>query len=176
MNRRRFLINCSALAGTAGLGVLGWQRRWDYIVVHHSAGSYGDIPFLQQVHRERQARDPVDAIPYHYIIGNGNGLGEGEIASDWRQGYDIWGAHVSMRNIDHNFRGIGICAIGNFDKTSMSETQYQALLGLVQKLMHDYAIPAQNVKGHGLVAGESTRCPGKYFPLARLKNAIRSST
>lgn len=173
MNRRHFLISASALVGAAGLGVLGWQQRWEYIVVHHSAGSYADIAFLQQVHRERQAHDPVDAIPYHYVIGNGNGLGEGEVASDWRQEYGIWGAHVSARNLDHNFRGLGVCAIGNFDQHPMAETQYQALLGLIKRLMHEHAIPANNVNGHGLISGESTRCPGKHFPLARLQREIR---
>jgi len=52
-----------------------WTVRWNYIVIHHSAGDYGNIKHLQKVHRERQSRDPLDAIPYHYIIGNGHGLG-----------------------------------------------------------------------------------------------------
>jgi hypothetical protein len=72
--------------------------------------------------------DPIDAIAYHYIIGNGNGLGMGEIASDWRQSYNLWGAHVSISNLDHNFRGIGICLIGNFENGEVPLAQYQALV------------------------------------------------
>jgi len=56
MNRRYFI------AGTLTLTALGLGP---YIVIHHSAGEHGNIEFLKQVHRERQANDPIDAIPYH---------------------------------------------------------------------------------------------------------------
>lgn len=172
MNRRTFLLASSGVLGAAGLGALYWTWRWKYIVVHHSAGAYGTIELLQRVHRERQAHDPVDAIPYHYVIGNGNGLGLGEVASDWRQEFDIWGAHVSARNSAHNFLGIGICLVGNLDITPLPEKQYEALVALTRRLMSRYSIPADNVTGHGLLAGESTRCPGGHFPLQRFKRAI----
>lgn len=135
--------------------------------MHHSAGSFGTVEFLQKVHRERQKYDPVDAIPYHYLIGNGNGLEAGEIASDWRQHFAIWGAHVSNRNMDRNFRGIGICLIGNFDQTPVPELQYQALVRLTKALMVIYEIPLGNVSGHGYTQGEQTRCPGQHFPMDR---------
>ena len=82
MNRRNFLIKSSFIFIAVGFGSVFWPNRWRYIVVHHSAGSYGDIEFLKKVHRGRQASDPIDAIPYHFIFGNGNGLGMGEVASD----------------------------------------------------------------------------------------------
>lgn len=168
MKRRTFLL--TALASMTGMVSCAayWPKRWRYIVVHHSAGGYGDIAFLQKVHRERQKSDPIDAIPYHYVIGNGNGLKMGEVASDWRQQNHIWGAHVSKRNRDRNFRGIGVCLIGNFEKHSVPEAQYQALLSLMKKLMTAYAIPVENVSGHGLTPGEQTKCPGKHFPMKRL--------
>ena len=164
INRRNFLIGTSSIVGLAGLGAYGWDKRWTYIVIHHSAGRFGNIAFLQQVHRERQAGDPIDAIPYHYVIGNGNGLGLGEIVSDWRQEYDLWGAHVSGNNKDRNFRGIGICLIGNFEHEQIQEKQYFALVNLTRKLMSKYSIPIENVTGHGRTPGESTKCPGKLFP------------
>ena len=34
---------------------------------------------LRQVHRERQPNDPIDAIPYHFVIGNGRGMTDGEV-------------------------------------------------------------------------------------------------
>ena len=144
-----------------------WTHRWNYIVIHHSAGNYGNIEFLQKVHRERQSRDPLDAIPYHYIVGNGNGLGVGVVKSDWRQAWNIWGMHVSKHNVDRNFRGLGICLIGNFEKKSISEKQYQALVTLTKKLMKKYNIPVKNISGHGYTKGEHTKCPGKHFPMER---------
>ena len=116
MNRRRFLTATATLVGVTSVGAIYWPRRWNYIVVHHSAGDFGTIEFLQRVHRDRQPGDPIDAIPYHYVIGNGNGLGLGEIASDWREEYDIWGAHLSGHNTTRNFLGLGICLVGNFEE------------------------------------------------------------
>jgi N-acetyl-anhydromuramyl-L-alanine amidase AmpD len=151
-----------------------WGRRWKYIVIHHSAGSYGNIDFLRQVHRQRQPRDLIDAIPYHYVIGNGNGLGLGEIASDWRQELDLWGTHVSAHNVDRNFRGIGICLIGNFETDRVPAEQYSALLTLTLRLMHKYGIPPDNVSGHGYIPGEATKCPGKNFPYHNFLSDIAS--
>ncbi|MDH5784857.1 MAG: peptidoglycan recognition protein family protein [Chromatiales bacterium] len=172
MKRRTFIIGTTALLAGAGAGTAYWPRRWNYIVIHHSAGNYGDIKFLQQVHRERQSGDPVDAIPYHYVIGNGNGLAMGEIASDWRREYDIWGAHVSGNNSDRNFRGIGVCLIGNLEEHQVPQGQYDALVKLTRSLMAQYDIPVSNVTGHGYVEGESTKCPGKHFPMEKFKRDI----
>lgn len=170
--RRRFLIGTTLLCGALITGATYWSRRWKYIVIHHSAGSYGSIEFLQQVHKNRQPNDPINAIPYHYVIGNGHGLGLGEVASDRRQQLDLWGTHVSARNWDRNLRGIGICLIGNFEVEHVPDEQYGALVTLTRKLMKTYGIPSINVSGHGQVPGESTKCPGKNFPYEKLLSDI----
>ncbi|MES9990861.1 MAG: peptidoglycan recognition family protein [Candidatus Thiodiazotropha sp.] len=172
MNRRKFLKTSAVSALLLGAGAIYWPHRWKYIVVHHSAGDFGTIEFLQRVHRQRQAGDPIDAIPYHYVIGNGNGMEEGEIGSDWRQRYGIWGAHVSGRNMDRNLRGIGICLIGNFDIDPVPEGQYVALVALTKALMSKYQILVENVSGHGHTEGELTNCPGKHFPMQRFLKEI----
>ena len=172
MKRRTFLISSALTIAGLGAGGLYWHRRWKYITVHHSAGNYGTIEFLQQVHRDRQPYDPIDAIPYHYVIGNGNGLGLGEVASDWRQEYGLWGAHVSVNNRPRNLFGLGICLIGNFEEQPVPPAQFEALVALTRQLMRRYGIPAENVNGHGLIGGESTRCPGKHFPMVALREAI----
>ena len=170
--RRRFLVYMSTAVAAMGLGTVYWRQRWRYIVIHHSASTHGTIEFLQRVHRERQAGDPIDAIPYHYVIGNGNGLAMGEVASDWRQEWDIWGAHVSGNNSLRNYFGIGICLIGNFELHSVPAEQLAAAVTLTRRLMDKYAIPAAHVNGHGLIHGESTRCPGKHFPMGEFLRRI----
>ncbi len=172
MKRWRFIIAVLLVLTAVGLGGAFWKNRWRYIVIHHSAGSYGDIEFLQRVHRERQPGDPIDAIPYHYVVGNGNGLGVGEIASDWRQSWGLWGAHVSGRNRARNFFGIGICLIGNFENETVSDAQFQALVALTRRLMDRHGIPLENVQGHGMIDGESTKCPGRNFPMAELVRTL----
>ncbi|TQV80268.1 peptidoglycan recognition protein family protein [Aliikangiella coralliicola] len=171
---RRNLLKWSLTGGSlAALGVFYWPRRWKYITIHHSAGNYGNIEFLQKVHRQRQANDPIDAIPYHFVIGNGNGMKMGEIASDWRKENDLWGAHVSGNNSDRNFRGLGICLIGNFQNDSVPEPQYLSLLELTRRLVNEYNIPLDNISGHGHINGERTLCPGKNFPMERLLKDLR---
>ncbi len=172
MSRRRLVIASLIVLGAMGLGGAFWKMRWRYIVIHHSAGSFGDVEFLQRVHRERQPGDPIDAIPYHYVVGNGNGLEAGEVASDWRQAWDLWGAHVSGRNTARNFFGIGVCVIGNYEEGKMPEAQLEALVALVRRLMDRYDIPLRNVQGHGMIEGEATKCPGRRFPMDELRKAL----
>jgi N-acetylmuramoyl-L-alanine amidase len=172
MNRRNFLISTSIFLGSLGAGMLYWPNRWKHIVIHHSAGNFGNIEFLQKVHRERQSNDPIDAIPYHYIIGNGNGLGLGEVDFDWRRENNIWGSHVSLSNPDKNFRGIGICLIGNYEKNNIPKVQYNSLVSLTKELMLQYSIESKNVFGHGHINGESTKCPGKNFPMEKFISNI----
>ncbi len=172
MNRRRFLGASGVIAAAFGIGVIYWPSRWKYIVIHHSAGNYGTIEFLQEVHRERQAGDPIDAIPYHYVIGNGNGLGMGEVASDWRQEMDIWGTHMSANNKARNFLGLGVCLVGNFEETTVPPQQFDSLVSLTGSLMSRYRISPTNVGFHGKIQGESTKCPGKLFPHDRFRAAI----
>lgn len=174
MKRRRFIISSAALLLLTGAGALTWSRRWKYIVIHHSGGDYGTIDFLQKVHRQRQAGDPVDAIPYHYVIGNGNGLGMGEVASDWRRDYEIWGAHVSGNNTARNLFGIGICLIGNFEESPVPAVQMASLVSLTRTLMRRYGIRAGNVGFHGKLPGENTLCPGRHFPFDEFGAAIAS--
>jgi N-acetylmuramoyl-L-alanine amidase len=176
IKRRRFIKWAASGLGLAAVGAIYWPRRWRYIVIHHSAGDSGDIAFLQQVHRDRQRNDPVDAIPYHYVIGNGRGIRMGEVASDWRKESNLWGAHVSGNNSDRNFRGIGICMIGNFEAYQVPEPQYQALLSLCRSLMAQYPISLSKISGHGLTPGESTLCPGKFFPMDRLIRELAALT
>lgn len=172
LKRRKLLKWGLGLVGTALIGGIYWPNRWKYIVIHHSAGNYGNIEFLQNVHRQRQSKDPIDAIPYHYVIGNGNGLKMGEVVSDWRKENNLWGAHVSGRNSDRNFRGLGICLIGNFEQHPVPEAQYRALLNLTSSLMKEHNISPDNLSGHGLTPGEMTLCPGKHFPMQRLKRDV----
>ena len=170
--RRSLLYTSLILIFSTLIFVYWWDSRWRYIMIHHSAGDYGTIEHLQKVHRERQGKDPIDLIPYHYIIGNGNGMEMGEVAQDNRGKLDLWGMHVSANNFDRNFRGIGICLIGNYEKKQVSQKQYEALVKLTKELMQRYDIPVENVTGHGYLKGESTKCPGKHFPMQKFLKDI----
>lgn len=166
MNRRRFITLSGLGILLAGIPVF-WSSRWRYITIHHSGGTYGDIELLRRVHRERQANDPVDEVPYHFVIGNGQGLRLGEVVATGRWRLRIWGAHLSAANIDRNFRGIGICLIGNFETAGVPEAQYEAAVSLTRDLVCRFRISPDNLTLHGHTPGESTLCPGRNFPRER---------
>lgn len=165
---RTLLIIVAILA----LVTIYWPRRWHYIVIHHSAGRFGNIEHLQKVHRERQSNDPIDAIAYHYIVGNGYGLEDGAIESDRRKKYNLWGVHVRSVNYDKNFRGIGICLVGNLDKEELTAKQFTSLVDLTRQLMSTYGIDKGNILFHGEIENEQTACPGKNFPKERFLKAL----
>lgn len=150
-----------------------WPNRWNYIVIHHSAGNYGNIEHLQNIHDQRQSKELIHAISYHYIIGNGNGMEDGKVGSDIRKKFNIWGVHVTKNNWDRNFRGLGICIIGNLDKNTMTSNQYESLIELTIELMEEYNIDFENVGFHGKIPGESTKCPGKFFPYEKFEKDIK---
>lgn len=73
------------------------------------------------------------------------------------------GAHAFGANAD----SIGICAEGDFNSETMSDTQKNAIIELVTYLKGIYNI--SSVQGHKEVC--STSCPGTNFPLGKIINA-----
>lgn len=151
---------------------LYWPARWQYVVIHHSGGRFGNNEHLQKVHDERQPNDPVNAIAYHYIIGNGDGMEDGAVDHDIRKTYNLWGGHVRSINFDENFRGIGICVIGDLDKGHMTDKQFTALVELTRDLISRYGIAKENILFHGEIEHEHTACPGKHFPKKQFLEAL----
>ena len=164
--RRRTLLKALGIPAVAATGgAWWWTRRWRYIVVHHSGGARGDFELLRRVHRQRQPNDPIDMIPYHFVIGNGQGMAMGEVMPTRRWSTALWGAHV--RGTDRNLRGIGICLIGNFETGKVPGKQYRSLISLVRDLRKSCGISTDDVTLHGQTPGENTKCPGRNFPTRR---------
>lgn len=173
LSRRNFLIKSTiGISGLAACGLLYGLHRWKYIIIHHSAGSSGDLKLLQKVKQQRQGRTLLKSMAYHFAIGNGKGMNLGQVVHDLRWNFGLWGTHVSVRNAHLNLSGIGICLIGNYETRPIPEQQYSALVNLTTKLMKKYQIPPENVLRHGAIKGEKTLCPGKYFPKNRFQKDI----
>ena len=49
------------------------RSRWQAIVIHHSGEPAGDAESLRRLHESYGYR----GLGYHFLIGNGNGLGDG---------------------------------------------------------------------------------------------------
>jgi len=143
---------------TAGIKI---QRdKWQRIVVHHSAIKYGNIEKYDAAHRLRGMQN---GLAYHFLIGNGIDAGDGEIEIGSRWHKQQAGGHVKNHLI--NQTAIGICLIGNFEKTHPSKRQLAAFTQLMDWLQGVALGKKVHFAGHRELKGEQTVCPGKHFPL-----------
>lgn len=146
-------------AGTAGIKVE--RDKWQRIVVHHSAIKYGNAKKYDAAHRRRGMQN---GLAYHFLIGNGIDAGDGEIEIGPRWQKQQAGGHVKNHLI--NQTAIGICLIGNFEKTHPSKKQLAAFTQLMDWLQGVPLGKKVHFAGHRELKGEQTVCPGKHFPLA----------
>ncbi len=142
-------------------------RAWKTIVLHHSATSGGDVASIDAVHRRQRDRagHPWLGIGYHFVVGNGQQMADGEIQPTFRWLKQLPGAHAGTR--DHNEQGIGICLIGNFDKAAPTARQVAAVRGLIKSLAARFAIPRERLLRHLDV--QATLCPGRMFPWEQVR-------
>ncbi|MEX0702842.1 MAG: peptidoglycan recognition family protein [Planctomycetales bacterium] len=145
-------------------------RDWKYVVIHHTAAERGSVDSIHETHLQRKdARGkPWLGIGYHFVIGNGQGMPDGEIEPTFRWREQLHGAHAGVG--EYNQHGIGVVLVGNFEERPPSSAQLAAVKRLVGALRAEYGIPAAKVVGHGDV--KATECPGKYFPMHEVSRSL----
>jgi hypothetical protein len=146
----------------AELAVASPSREWRTIVLHHSATLEGNVASIDAVHRQQKDSDgnPWLGIGYHFVVGNGRQMGDGEVRATFRWRGQMAGAHAGRS--EQNEHGIGICLIGNFEDTPPTPKQLAALTELLKTLSMRYAITRSHVLRHQDV--RATLCPGRFFP------------
>jgi len=145
------------------------RQRWTGVVIHHSGEPAGDADSITRKH----LAVGYQGLGYHFLIGNGNGLGDGVIHVGYRWNEQLPGAHVSGPNGDaHNQRSIAICLIGNGDRRPFTDRQLAQLANLVQRLQLQLDISARNVHLHRDLFDQTTS-PGNFFAAARLHEQLR---
>jgi N-acetylmuramoyl-L-alanine amidase len=162
-------------ATTPRLGSNPWKptvpsRDWQYLVIHHTATGAGSVESINASHLKNKDKNgnPWLGIGYHFVIGNGDGMADGAIEPTFRWRSQIQGAHAGSSNKDYNERGIGICLVGNFEKSPPTPAQKRSIKLLVQTLKSDYRISSANIVGHKDIRASATECPGKFFPMAEI--------
>jgi hypothetical protein len=148
------------------------ERPWQFVVIHHSGTSSGSVESIHREHKQRKDSSGNNwlGIGYHFVIGNGSGMADGEISPTFRWNEQIHGAHSGSTL--HNANGIGVCLIGNFEESSPTAEQLTALKRLLASLAERYRIPVTRVIGHSAV--RATACPGKHFPFAKVLQQLKS--
>jgi len=136
------------------------RARWNYIVGHHSATRHGNAEIYDRNHRRRGMQN---GLAYHFVIGNGIDSGDGEIEIGPRWKEQIQGGHVRRHEV--NMHGIGICLVGNFEKTRPSRRQMAAFVSLVDYLGNDVLNGRYTFSVHKEIDRNHTVCPGRNFPV-----------
>ncbi len=141
-------------------------RNWKYIVVHHSATESGGMRSFDRTARVDRG---WKGVGYHFVIGNGNGTGDGMIEVTFRWDEQIHGAHAGVE--EYNEYGIGICLVGDFDTGHPTRKQIEALASLTNYLQERNSIPTSEIWLHRGV--KNTACPGKNFPFYQFLSLLK---
>jgi hypothetical protein len=144
--------------------------RWQYIVIHHSGVDTGTVKAMDQYHRE--VRHMENGLAYDFVIGNGNGMGDGEIAVSRRWTQQLDGGHLASEA--QNKVALGICLVGNFDERRPTPRELDGLRALVEALMVRCKLTPRAVKTHQQINIVHTRCPGTKFPTQSFLDSLRS--
>lgn len=158
-----------AVSAIESLSTVKAKRDWKSIVVHHTATESGSVESIDAEHRTRRDGNgnPWKGIGYHFLIGNGHGMPDGEVTATFRWKEQLDGAHAG--NAEYNTTGIGICLVGNFEESPPTEAQIKATRQLISGLQRACAIETTGIVRHGDV--RATACPGKLFPWDRVVEA-----
>lgn len=151
--------------------VLESKGRWRGIVVHHSESSYGDAAHIHKYHKSKG----WNGLGYHFVINNGvfrNGYGQpdGLVEVGYRWSQQKNGSHCRSDGDKKNYYNkhtIGICLIGNFERSRPTKRQWRSLVKLVKFLQGRYKIPTSQIKGHREI--KPTKCPGRKFSISLLR-------
>jgi len=144
------------------------RGRWKYIVIHNSATRQGNARIFDNYHR--RVRKMQNGLAYHFVIGNGNSSGDGQIEIGERWTRQINGGHVASNYL--NNIAIGICLVGDLNRDQPTAAQMQALDELVTYLRQRVGkVKGRSaiVKGHKEINPKPTDCPGRRFPLSFLR-------
>jgi N-acetyl-anhydromuramyl-L-alanine amidase AmpD len=162
----------------------GWRpqaraRQWKWIIIHHSATRNGNATKFDTFHRN--VRHWENGLGYHFVIGNGTDSGDGVVEVGQRWTRQLQGAHCKTDDNSYNDFGIGVCLVGDFQKSRATAAQRVALAKLVRYLAWYYSIPPGRILGHDEAVAtrprekRSTHCPGRYFDMAAFRRNIRNS-
>ncbi len=143
--------------------------QWRAIVIDHTGSAYGTPASIDEDHKSMGLR----GLGYDFVIGNGQGMADGEIHVGERWLEQQPGAHTAGADGEwYNRHAIGIALVGDGDRRGFTDAQMTRLLDLVAALAREYGIPPERIVLHGDVAPVAG--PGRFFPAAALREQVDS--
>ena len=118
-------------------------RAWKAIYIHDSLTEGGSAAELSQLHREAGRA----GLGCHMVINNGLGESDGLIEIGFRWQRQLPGEYLEGDEAAQwfNQHAIGICLIGDADRTTFTKAQMRELVWLVRQLQSRFDIPAERV-------------------------------
>ena len=140
------------------------KGRWKYIVIHHSGTPMATVKGMDEYHRN--TRHMENGLAYHFVIGNGHGMKDGEVTVAPRWIKQLDGGHLASATL--NEVSIGICLVGNCDAIPPTRKQLDSLQALIEALRKRCGLRVTAVKTHQQINPIHTRCPGQLFDVRKL--------
>lgn len=139
-------------------GQLVKRSQTTTIVLHHAEARKATV---QDIHAWHLANGWA-GIGYHYYIRKDGTIYQ--VRPEWALGSHCKGS---------NYNSIGVCCEGDYEKLdiNMPPKQYNALIGLINDI--ESRNGKLQIKGHDELY--PTQCPGKYYPLARIKKLFNNA-
>lgn len=145
------------------LSAIPVRGSWKHIVIHHTATPSATPRGIDRFHREQ--RHMENGMAYHFLIGNGRGMEDGEIYIGNRWKKQLQGGHLASEQL--NKSSIGICLVGNFESKPPTDRQMKSLEALIRKLRQQTGLSAAAVTTHRSIHPRHTSCPGRHFALPK---------
>lgn len=136
-----------------------------HIIIHHSLTKDSKTVSTAAIRKYHTETLGWNDCGYHYLIEKVN------------NSYEIFtgrmltepGAHCKDQGM--NYRAIGICFIGNFDKRKPPKKQWEKGIELVKSLCQIFNIDYKNVRGHR-VYSQYKSCPGRMFDMSQFRHDL----
>ena len=176
------------------------SRPWKGIVWHHSAtpdGAAKDWDAIRKFHTSyRVDFQIVSEVEYRRRLAAGEGKSfqppwkdigyhggtewvNGQVAFNWGRPLSMAGAHAGVEGVSNCFNEdcIGLCAVGDFDKTTPRPEHWDFNLRLTRAFMEAFDIPPERVIGHREVfdrlgVPRQKSCPGRLWDIGIFRSEL----
>jgi hypothetical protein len=128
------------------------RTRWRAIVIYDSGTPAGDVPSIERRHQQAG----LAGLGFHFVVGNGQGMDDGDVVVGPRWERQLAGAHAARgwrtpggaNVLDAsalNQSAIAICLVGRADRRPFTDRQCREVRALVRELQAEFGIPSEAV-------------------------------